>query len=102
MILERSESERAGWSSGKTRFSVVEARPAELDLPARDYAIPEDLSSRLSSILNDFLSRHVRRAWLQNSRSWVFEFIGQYRELLCRLAIAYRGFVSQGRTFEPR
>lgn len=45
------------------------ARQAELKFPARDYAIPKDLSPRLSSILNDFLSDHVRRAWLENSRS---------------------------------
>lgn len=55
---------------------------------------------RLPSILNDFLSGHVRRAWLQNSRSRVFEFIGQYQKLLCRLTMPYWGFVFQRRTFE--
>lgn len=29
----------------------------------------------------------MRRAWLQNSRSLVFEFIDKYRELLCRLTM---------------
>lgn len=71
-----------------------------IELRSSDYAIPKDpFVASLPCILNDFLSDHVRRAWLQNSRSLVFEFIDKYRELLCRLTVVYRGFVSKRSCF---
>lgn len=84
------------------KFWTFKSTSKWIELPSSDYAIPKDpFVASQPCILNDFLSDHVRRAWLRNSRSLVFEFIDKYRELLCRLTMVYRGFVSK-RSCSPR